>query len=192
MIQVEPGDISSAAYTKNWYISGAHLQDSKLHFTLGCTLSSVSSPPAEPQTPQCHRNVEQSPASQLVSGIWLKKRHIMRNEEDSPQRRDVRPSYLHVSSCHAAKVLLEDGQYAPHCGGESLRIQHAEGAATLGRWRHNRWLLICRCADGALTRLKLLAARSTKIFKLTHCLIHDQTSDDFLMKAILENLKNKL
>lgn len=41
------------------------------------------------------------------------------------------PKYSHVSSCHAAKLLLEDGQHIPHCGGESLWVQHAEGAAVL-------------------------------------------------------------
>lgn len=37
----------------------------------------------------------------------------------------------HVCSCHAAEVLLEDGQNIPHRGGESLRVEQAEGAATL-------------------------------------------------------------
>lgn len=39
--------------------------------------------------------------------------------------------YSHVCSCHAAKVLLEDGQNVPHRGGESLRVEQAEGAAAL-------------------------------------------------------------
>lgn len=39
--------------------------------------------------------------------------------------------YLHVGSRHASEVLLKDGQHVPRCGGEGLRIQHAEGAATL-------------------------------------------------------------
>lgn len=42
---------------------------------------------------------------------------------------------LHVGSCHAAKLLLKDGEHVPHSGGESLGVQHADGAATLGNGR---------------------------------------------------------
>lgn len=48
-----------------------------LHLTLGCTLSSVSFPPIEPQTPQCHHNVEQSLVSQVVSSIWWSNTRIL-------------------------------------------------------------------------------------------------------------------
>lgn len=103
-------------------------------FTLGCTLASVSSPPAEPQRLQCHHNVEQILVCQVVSGIWLKKRHTQIKTKTNgvfPNVTDFCPKYLHIGSRHAAKLLLEDGQHVPHRGGESLRIQHAEGAATL-------------------------------------------------------------
>lgn len=41
-------------------------------------------------------------------------------------------SCLHVGSRHAAELLLKDGEHVPHSGGESLGVQHADGAATLG------------------------------------------------------------
>lgn len=53
----------------------ALLNSCSLFLTLGCTPSNVSSPPAEPQKPQCRRNVEQSLVFQVVSGIWLKGKH---------------------------------------------------------------------------------------------------------------------
>lgn len=39
---------------------------------------------------------------------------------------------LHIGSCHAAKLLLKNGEHVPHGGGESLGIQQSNGAATLG------------------------------------------------------------
>lgn len=69
----------------------------------------------------------------VVSGIWLKEStHLTVTDSIRKDFQDNNPKYLHVGSCHAAKLLLKDGQNVPHCGGESLGIQHAEGAATLG------------------------------------------------------------
>lgn len=54
--------------------------------------------------------------------------------------------YLHVGSCHAAKLLLEDGQHAPHCGGKGLGIQHTDGAATLANGDMTRIIDHCKLA----------------------------------------------
>lgn len=48
---------------------------SSIYFTLGCTLSSVSFPPAGRQTPQCRRNAEQSLVSRVESGILVRTRN---------------------------------------------------------------------------------------------------------------------
>lgn len=116
------------------------MEGSSPYLTLGCTLSSVSSPPAGPQTPQCRHNVEQSLVFQVVSGIWLKGKHTFPSsysESKEGFQGNFCSRYLHVGSCHAAKLLLKNGQHAPQCGGESLWIQHADGAAPLGKWRYD-------------------------------------------------------
>lgn len=43
-------------------------------FTLGCTPSSVSFLPAEPQKPRCRRNAAQSLGFQVASGNWVRKK----------------------------------------------------------------------------------------------------------------------
>lgn len=48
------------------------------------------------------------------------------------------PSCLHVGSCHAAELLLKDGEHVPHSGGESLGVQHTDGAATLGNGQRTK------------------------------------------------------
>lgn len=104
----------------------------QLYFTLGCKPSSVSSPPAEPRRPRCRHNVGRSPAFPVGSGICLTKQSFQ-TEPKAFAASVTCPRFVHVSSGHAAKLLLKDGEDVPHRGGERLRIQHPNGTAALPR-----------------------------------------------------------
>lgn len=69
-----------------------------------------------------------SQVSQLGRG---KKEKLAFSSQKKTMKTTTFLSCLHVGSCHAAKVLLKNREDIPHSGGESLGVQHANGAATL-------------------------------------------------------------
>lgn len=61
---------------------------SSIYFTLGCTLSSVSFPPAGWQTPQCRRNAEQSLVSRVESCILVRTRNCEMSNRSPKEDQD--------------------------------------------------------------------------------------------------------
>lgn len=137
------------------------------YLTLGYTLSSVSSPPAESQTPQCRHNVEQSLVFLLVSGIWWRKTHIQHRKK---QTKKTEIDYLKVASVRFLSRIRTC--WLPPCcqtapegwTARSTQWRRKPGDSAFGGSSHavKRKDTVCLtmtnlqwelCADGALIRL---------------------------------------
>lgn len=79
---------------------------SSIYFTLGCTLSNVSFPPAGWQTPQCRHNAEQSLVSRVESGILVRTgKKKLWNEQLVAKRRPGRRPKLSAAYTLAPAML---------------------------------------------------------------------------------------
>lgn len=85
--------------------------------------------------PQCRHNAAQNLVFRVESGILIRteKKKMKRAISSQKKTRTATTvlSGLHVGSCHAAELLLKDGEHVPQSGGESLGVQHANRAAAL-------------------------------------------------------------